>query len=324
MGQLLPQPVQILCLSLTIILSGGTSGCAIAARLAENPSIKVLVLEAGGPKESAPFSAIPAAVGQVLGTEADYQIWSEPNPALNDRRLHLGRGKLLGGTSGANGTLCIRGSKEDYDAWDIPGWSGDEIFRYMSKAETFKNKTWFKADEEAHGHAGPILTAPHDNAPISNLCLKSFQDMGLPFKPDMFTVGGIPNGCGHAVRTIYQGVRTTSADYIAGANQKPNIDIKTYCYVDKLILEGEQGSLKVIGVQGVTSSGEPFIVNIRKEVILSAGVYGSPAVLLRSGIGPMNEIEKHGIEHRLDLPGVGKNLMDHMVRMMAWTPAGQD
>lgn len=133
----------------------------------------------------------------------------------------------------------------------------------------------------------------------------------------MFSTGGIPHGCGHAVRTVYKGVRTTAADYIMGENQKvkPNITIRTNTFVDRLIIEDREGSLTATGVELATLTGEKHRILAQREVILSSGVYGSPTVLMRSGIGSREEIEKHGIECILELPGVGKNLMDHLVRL---------
>ena len=184
---------------------------------------------------------------------------------------------------------------------------------FPSQAETFCNKSWFKATDDYHGRLGPLRTTPHDNAPISDLVLDSFQERGLPLHPDMFTTGGIANGCGHAVRTVHNGVRTTAADYITGEHARSNVSIKTNCFVNRLILEERERSLTAAGVELVSSDGEKSRVMARKEVIISAGVYGSPPILMRSGIGAKEEVEKHGIVHRVELPGVGKNLMDHMV-----------
>lgn len=298
-----------------VICGGGTAGCVLAGRLAEDKSLSVLVVEAGSINTEVPFSAIPAALAQVLGTEADWNIMSEPNARLENRELHLGRGKFLGGSSGANGTLCIRGTPQDYDSWEMEGWSGEELFKYMSKAETFHGKSWFKANEKAHGHNGPLHTEPHDPAPISNLVLESYQSKGLSLIQDMFTTGESSHGCGHAVRTVRQGIRTTAADYITKDNARDNIDIKTGLYVDRVILEEVGGKLKATGVELQTAEGHKSFVGARSEVIICGGAYGSPAVLLRSGIGPKTEVEKHRIRCQIDLPGVGKNLMDHLVRL---------
>lgn len=295
--------------------SGGTAGCVIARRLAEDSKCSVLVIEAGRPKKDVAASAIPAAVSQILGTDADWNIQSEPCAELNNRQLHLGRGKFVGGSSGCNGTLCIRGVPQDYNDWGVEGWSGTEMFTYMKKAENFHNKNWFEAAYSEHGQDGPLATAPHDPAPISSRVLTSFQSKGLPLRPDMFTTGEAADGCGHAVRTILEGTRTTSFDYISNGQGFPNIEIVTGHYVDKVILEERERVLVATGVEVRTASGERARIMAEREVILTSGAYGSPAVLLRSGIGPRSELEELGLPVRLDLPGVGKNLMDHLVRL---------
>ena len=131
----------------------------------------------------------------------------------------------------------------------------------------------------------------------------------------MFTSGESPHGCGHAVRSIYQGVRSTAADYITKDNTRSNTDIMTNVYVDKVILEDTSDGIRAVGVDLQDSSGEKSSVKARKEVIVTAGVYGSPTILLRSGIGDKHEVEHHGFQSRVELPGVGKNLMDHLVSM---------
>ncbi|KAF2649040.1 GMC oxidoreductase [Lophiostoma macrostomum CBS 122681] len=304
-----------------IICGGGTAGCVIAARLAQKSS--VLLIEAGPTKDAVPASAVPAAVSQILGTEADWNIQSEPCAELNGRRLHLGRGKFLGGSSGCNGTLCIRGVKQDYDDWAVPGWSGAEMFEYMKKAgsaikivEKFENKDWFEADDSAHGHDGLLLTAPHDPAPISTLVLESFQSKGLPYEPDMFTTGSVAQGCGHAMRSIFQGVRTCSADYLRPGNKQPSIKILTGQYVDTVGFETDSGGqLRASEVRVIDKGGRKTTFTAHREIVLTAGTYGSPAILLRSGVGPKEDLDALHIETVSSLPGVGKNLMDHMVML---------
>ena len=254
-----------------------------------------------------------AGFALIVDTDADWNIKGKPGAGTNERPIHLSRGKFLGGSSGCNGTLCIRGTKQDYDDWGIEGWNGEEMFKYMSKAEAFHTKPWFKADTKSHGTNGELHTEPHDLAPIAERLLDSFQSQGLPLDHDMFTTGNTPHGCGHAVRSIYQGTRTFGADYIT-KNQKQNNTIKTETFVDKLILEQVGGELHATGVDVVTADGTKATFKARKEVVLSAGAYCSPAILLRSGIGARNEVEQLGIPSQIDLPGVGKNLMDHLVR----------
>lgn len=295
--------------------SAGTAGCVLARRLSEDTNVTVLLIEAGKPKADVPASAIPAAVSQILGTDADWNIQSEPCAELNNRQLHLGRGKFVSGSSGCNGTLCIRGVPQDYDDWGVEGWSGSDMFEYMTKAETFKNKDWFKASDGGHGSDGPLITAPHDSAPISKRVLESFQSKGLPLIADMFTTGEAAQGCGHAVRSIYQGVRTTSFDYVDGHEKLSNVTIVTDRYVDNVVLEGSGVELVATGVKVRDASGQIQYFKANKEVVLSSGTYGSPPVLLRTGIGPKSELEELGIATKLDLPGVGKNLMDHLVSL---------
>lgn len=191
------------------------------------------------------------------------------------------------------------------------------FFKYV-QAETLKNKSWFAATEVAHGHNGPLVTAPHDPAPISSLVLESYQSMGLPLIPDMFSTGESAHGCGHVVRTIYQGTRTSAADYITKSNAKDNIFIQTKTYVDRINLEKDDtAGLRANGVHLQGADGQKTFLKARKEVIVTAGTYSSPAILLRSGIGAKHEVEKLGLKSQVDLPGVGKNLMDHLVSLMS-------
>jgi choline dehydrogenase-like flavoprotein len=298
-------------------ISGGTAGCVIARRLAEDPETSVLLPEAGKSKDVIPASAIPAAVSQILGTDADWNIQSEPCAELNNRQLHLGRGKFMNGSSGCNGTLCIRGIPQNYDDWGVEGWCRSEMFEYMRKSENFQNKDWFDASSSEHGEKGPLTTAPHDPAPISSLVLESCQSKGMPLKPDMFTTGEAARGCGHAVRTIHEGVQTTSLDYIGSHQDYPSLQVVTGQYVDSVILEERGGELVAVAVQVQTASGQKIRFKASKEIILASGAHESPAVLLRSGIGPMSELRELGVSARVNLPGVGKNLMDHLVSLNA-------
>ena len=196
--------------------------------------------------------------------------------------------------------------------------------RYLAhrhaQAENFQNKHWFQPDLTAHGYQGPVLTAPHDAAPISYRVLDSFKSSGLPLNPDMFSTGSIANGCGHAVRTAYKGTRTTSVDYITGSETNSSLKILTGQYVDKVGFRKKEGGplrASTVHVQDVSSGEknvyEARVYEARKEIILTAGTYGSPAILLRSGIGPRSELSQLDIHAKVDLPGVGKNLQDHMV-----------
>ncbi|OAL45959.1 glucose-methanol-choline oxidoreductase-like protein [Pyrenochaeta sp. DS3sAY3a] len=246
-------------------------------------------------------------------SETDWNIVTEPMETVGNRQVNVSRGRFLGGSSGVNGTLCIRGTKQDYDDWGLEEWTGDKMFEYMKRSETFHEKDWHKSDKSVHGTDGPLHTEPHDLAPISELVRDSMIDQGLPYTPDMFSTGESPHGCGDVPRTVYQGIRTTAADFITNSYRRANITIKTEVTVDKLVLSQEQGELTATGVVTISKDGRKVVYRAVKEVIVAAGAYCSPPILMRSGIGPKDELEKHGIRCLVDLPGVGRNLMDHVL-----------
>lgn len=138
-------------------------------------------------------------------------------------------------------------------------------------------------------------------------------DQGLPYHPDMFSTGETPHGCGDVPRTVHQGVRSTAADFITKGYRRENITIKTDVTVDRILFNGKADDLTAYGVATVSKSGEKIEYHARKEVIVTAGAYCSPAILMRSGLGPREHLELHGIQCLVDLPGVGGNLMDHVV-----------
>ncbi|KAI5464669.1 hypothetical protein BGZ63DRAFT_401593 [Mariannaea sp. PMI_226] len=307
-----------------IVCGGGTSGCVVAARLAENPENKVLVIEAGQHNEhlenvhmvggARDIADLPSW-SQNFDKETDWNVISEKGADVNDRQVKLSRGKFLGGCSGLNGTLVVRGTKQDYDDWDAPGWGGDEFFGYMNKSETFNGKEWFEEAEGAHGKQGPLHTTPHTLAPISNLIRDSMVSKGLPLDHDMFSHGKTAHGCGHATRTVSTGgLRTTGADFITGVPAKKNLHLMVETHVDKVIIEkGADGEFKATGVRAIKADGSVIELKANKDVIVSGGAYCSPNILNRSGVGAKNELEKHNITTLVELPGVGKNLQDHLI-----------
>ena len=246
------------------------------------------------------------------GTADDWNLTAEAAPGLNDRAVALTRGRFLGGSSNINGGVCVRGTKADYDDWNMPGWSGEEVFRYMAKSETFHGKSWFDADERSHGKNGPLHTEPHDAAPISNLMIKAYQETaGLQYSPDMFSTGDLAEGCGWTTRSVYQGLRSCAADFVADRARWTNLDIVIDATVDRIVCDRLNGKLRAKSVKVVSTSGEKKTYHARREVIIAGGSYCSPAILLRSGIGPRSELASLNIETVHHLPGVGKNLQDH-------------
>ncbi|RPA98709.1 alcohol oxidase [Choiromyces venosus 120613-1] len=296
-----------------IVCGGGTSGSAVAARLAQFSNISVLLIEAGQDNALLENTQMVGGWSQNFDTDADWNIVTEPNTGLEGRQVKASRGKFLGGSSGCNGTLSVRGTKQDYDDWELPGWSGDDIWRCTKKAENYHPSDWMKHNPEAHGTSGPLDTEPYPLAPISNMVLDSFVSKGLPLDPDMFSSGDNPHGCGHAVRTTYQGLRVSSANYLLGAGA--NLTLKTETAVDRVIFSQNvtDGEIRATGVEVIDRDGKKYTFTARKEIIISGGAYCSPAILLRSGVGPKAGLEKLGIEVVVDSPGVGKNLMDHLI-----------
>lgn len=182
------------------------------------------------------------------------------------------------------------------------------------QAETFHPADWFPEDKNSHGYEGPLHIEPTPTGPLGDLMFKSYQSKGLEYHPDMFSSGETARGCGHALRTTWQGYRTTAADYITKDKKKPNVTIKCHTTVDKVITEkGADGKLKATAVEWETDKGEKGSTKATKEVILTAGTYCSPAILMRSGIGIKADLQEHGIECKIDLPGMGKNLQDHQL-----------
>lgn len=145
------------------------------------------------------------------------------------------------------------------------------------------------------------------------MVLESYQSKGFPLIPDLLTTGESPHACGHAIRSIFQGVRSTAADYITKSNGRSNISVKTDTIVDRVVMVSDGKRKRAIGAQLQSATGDKILVKARKEFIVSGGAYNSPGILLRSGIGPKRAVQELGIESQVDLGGVGKNLMDHPV-----------
>ncbi|KAH8812374.1 putative GMC oxidoreductase [Xylogone sp. PMI_703] len=287
-----------------IICGGGTAGCVIASRLAENLDMKVLVIEAGTDNKDIENINMPGGWTGNFDTERDWNFITPPMTGLNNRQVKMTRGKVLGGSSAVHATLCIRGTPQDFDDWQLDGWSGREIFDYMKKE-----------NESSHGYSGPLHLEPHNPAPISGRLIESFVSKGLSFHEDMFSSGNTPHGCGHAPRTVHNGLRTMATDYFRYKNIK-NLVILTNTLVDRILTEPNGLAHRAVGVITWDADGEQHKYRAKREIIITGGSLCSPAILLRSGIGPRAELQANDIPCVIDLPGVGKNLQDHMVVFM--------
>ncbi|WP_170763265.1 choline dehydrogenase [Ruegeria lacuscaerulensis] len=285
-----------------IVVGSGSAGAIIAARLAEDSSNKVLLLEAG-PKDSSLLFHVPAAMRYAYNApKYNWNFETEPEPYLNDRVLVQPRGKVLGGSSSINGQLYLRGHPMDYEGWaegGARGWSYSEVLPYFKRLETRVD-----GNTEYQGHDGPIRASTMgSDDPLTQAFLKAGEEAGYCRTDDVN--GGQQDGFGYLPKNVSEGRRSSTAHcYLR--NPPKNLDIQTGCTVRNLIIENKVAK----GVRYVQSERE-IAATARREVVLSAGAFNSPTILMHSGIGPAAQLREHSIEVVHDLPGVGENLMDH-------------
>jgi choline dehydrogenase len=289
-----------------IIVGAGSAGCVLANRLSENPVNKVLLLEAGGPDTKFEIK-LPGAYSKLHRSEVDWAFWSEPQEQLDGRRLFLPRGKTLGGSSSTNAMAYVRGNKEDYDEWGSlgnVGWDYKSVLPYFKKSEYNED-----IHNHFHGTTGPLNVrfAKGFRTPFADAFIKACEECGIPANPDYN--GESQEGAGPFQFTIKNGLRhSTASAFLKPILKRPNLTIRTKAQVSKILLENDCA----IGVEVLRKKGDVDQVFANKEIILSAGAFQSPQILMLSGIGAKGELRKFGIESKIDLPGVGKNLQDHL------------
>ncbi len=288
-----------------VIVGGGSAGCALAGRLSEDPKISVCLLEAGGPDKSVLIHA-PAGVAAILPTPLhNWAFKTVPQPGLNGRRGYQPRGKTLGGSSSINAMLYVRGHKWDYDHWaelGNKGWSYDEVLPYFKKSE---NNEVIKNDY--HGQGGPLNVA--DLRCPSSLGKVFIEAAGQMQIPENLDYNGEEQYGAHALQVTHvNGERCSAAKaYITPHMNRPNLTVITHALTENILFEGK----KVVGVT-YKHDGKTHQVGVGREAIISGGAFGSPQILMLSGVGPADELKKHGIEVHHELPGVGQNLQDHI------------
>lgn len=288
-----------------IIIGAGSAGCVLANRLSENPSIQVLLLEAGG-KDRAMDIHIPAAYSKLHHTAQNWNFSTEPQAHLNNRRFYQPRGKVLGGCSSINCMAYIRGNREDYNDWEHwgnKGWNYEAMLPYFRKSE--HNEQF---DNAYHGRGG-LLNVTHNRniTPLAEAFVHANEACGIPANPDFN--GAVQDGAGKFQFTIKNARRhSTASAFLVPALQRPNLTVLTQAHTTRLLFEGE----RVSGVAFTKNGNNETQVFAKREVILSAGAFQSPHLLMLSGIGDADYLKQFGIASRLDLKGVGQNLSDHL------------
>ncbi|WP_458735954.1 choline dehydrogenase [Zobellella taiwanensis] len=289
-----------------IIVGAGSAGCVLANRLTEDGQHTVLLLETGGSDKSI-FIQMPTALSIPMNTKKyAWQFETEPEPFLDNRRMHCPRGKVLGGSSSINGMVYVRGHARDFDEWQqhgAEGWDYAHCLPYFKKAES-----WAFGGDDYRGDQGPL--GVNNGNRMQNPLYQAFVDAGVEagYFPTADYNGRQQEGFGPMHMTVKNGRRWSTANaYLRPAMGRPNLTVVTHALVHRVLLDGKQA----VGVR-YERNGRVQEVRVSKEVILSAGSVGSPHLLQLSGIGARDTLETAGIEVKHELPGVGENLQDHL------------
>jgi choline dehydrogenase len=287
-----------------IVIGAGSAGAAVASRLSEDPSVSVLLLEAGG-RDRHPLQLMPLAFRKMAFRRGGtWQYQSEPEPALGGRRLAIPRGRTLGGTSAINAMIAVRGNRQDYDLWSesgLAGWSYAEVLPYFKRLE----RSWRGAGP-FHGADGPVDISLMEGIDLLFDPLREAAEAaGIPYCDD--ANGAMQDGISRMESTIGRGRRASSARaYLYPAMSRPNLTIVTGALTTRIVLD----RLRAVAVE-YRCRGAKMIAQADREIIVSGGTYNSPQLLMLSGIGPADELRTAGVEPLLDLPGVGRNLAEH-------------
>ena len=303
-----------------VIVGGGSAGCVLAARLSEDPTVKVVLLEAGGIGKSWLVKAPMGVVAMVRGKPKinNWAYETEIQVGLNNRRGFQPRGKALGGSSAINAMIYIRGHRKDYDEWvekGATGWGYDEVLPYFKKSECNS-----RGADSLHGATGPLAVSDQQSPrEISSAFVNAGEQLQLPRNEDFN--GEQQEGLGlYQVTQFSGGDRNGQRCSAAAAYLHPvmsarkNLQVITNAHATSVCFEGN----RTTGVSYRIKNGALQTIRATKEVVLSGGAFNSPQLLMLSGIGDPSELQVHGIDVRCALPGVGKNLQDHLDVVLAY------
>lgn len=300
-----------------VIVGGGSAGCALAARLSEDPAASVCLLEAGGANTEL-LVRMPAGVGNLIKAKGKHNwgFWTEPEPHLDGRRLWWPRGKGLGGSSSINGMVYTRGHPRDYDEWrqfGLTGWSWEDVLPYFRRLEGHHRGEC----EGLHGADGPLrISGGESDSPFHDALIEAGRQAGYPVTDDFN--GAAQEGFGRYDLTISDGCRwSTAAAYLRPALNRPNLTVVTGARTTRLVVE--RG--RVVAVE-YARGRDAARVEVAGEALLCAGAVQSPHLLQLSGIGAAERLRAAGVACVHDLPGVGENLQDHLDIIMNWKTRG--
>jgi choline dehydrogenase len=288
-----------------VVVGAGTAGCVLANRLSEDPGKRVLLLEAGG-RDSNPWLHVPVGYFRTMhNPKFDWCYVTEPDAGIGNRTLQWPRGKVLGGSSSLNGLLYVRGQREDYDRWEAlgnAGWSYADVLPYFRKSEDQE-----RGADEYHGVGGPMKVSDlRLRRPIAEYFIAAAREAGIPGNDDCN--GATQEGVGYFQQTAFRGLRWSAAKgYLRPARKRGNLIVETRAQAMQVTFDGR----RAVGVQ-YRRGDRLHHVRARAEVILAAGAVGSPQILQCSGVGPPDVLASAGVPVLHALPGVGRNLQDHL------------
>ena len=298
-----------------VIIGAGSAGCVLANRLTEDPTTRVLLIEAGG-RDWSPYIHIPAGFMKLLDhPKLTWGYHAEPDPGTAGRAILYPRGRVLGGSSSINGLIYVRGQPEDFDHWaqlGNRGWSWDDVLPYFKKAENWEGEA-----NEWRGKGGPLFTSRMtDIPPLCRAVIEAGQQIGLEYRED---VNSLPHGgIGYCQQTRGGRRRASAArTYLRPAMKRPNLQVITKAQVRRILFDGK----RAIGVE-YERGGAVERANAAREVILSAGAINSPHILQLSGVGAPEHLTRIGVSVHHALPGVGQNLQDHYIARVSYPVKG--